>query len=135
MMSYNQVMLAHSDGTGLLILLIFVPIAIAGLIWHFSRSANVLDQWARENGLRLLEREYRWFVKGPFFWTSSKNQTVYRITVQDAAGNLWRGWARCGGWFLGLWSSKVDVRWDEPPRHTPGFPVVMPTDPNLHRTD
>ena len=127
--------LASSD-YGLVFFLVLIPIAILSIVWTFSRSAKMLEEWARANGFRLLEKEYRWFTKGPFFWRSGKNQTVYRITVQDSQGQVHRGWARCGGWFMGLWSNQVDVRWDEQPRHQPGFPVVMhdPGQPEDHRS-
>jgi hypothetical protein len=89
--------------------------AFAGLTlwWHFSRSGSLLDQWAEENGYRVLSREYRSFFKGPFFWTSSRGQTVYYVTVQDKAGNRRSGWVRCGSWFLGLLSDNVEVRWED----------------------
>ena len=80
--------------------------------WHFSRSGSLLHQWAEHNGYRLVSQEYRHFFKGPFFWTSSKGQTVYHVTVEDSQGNRRSGWVRCGGWFFGLLSDNVEVRWE-----------------------
>lgn len=116
-------------GPGLLVVAV-VAVGVAFLAWTFRRGDAMLDRWAAENNFRLLESEYRWFAKGPFFWRSSKGQTVYRIAVEDQAGEVHRGWARCGGWFLGLWTDQVDVRWDEQPpaRQPPGFPVILPSD-------
>src|SRR5262249_35973173 len=54
------------------------------------------------------------FFRGPFFWTSSKGQTVYRVTV-EVKGAVRTGWVRCGSWWLGLRSEQVEVRWDETP--------------------
>jgi hypothetical protein len=90
-------------------------IAAIGLMlwWTFSRSASLLENWAEKNGYQIISREYRHVFKGPFFWTSSRGQTVYRITVEDGQGNQRSGWARCGGWFLGLLSDNVSVRWDD----------------------
>jgi hypothetical protein len=99
---------------GILVVLFFIALAVVGTIWHFSRSTSVLEAWARRNGYRIVAQDYRSFFKGPFFWTSSKSQTVYRITVEDGHGNLRSGWVRCGGWFFGLWSDHADVQWDEP---------------------
>jgi hypothetical protein len=82
--------------------------------WHFSRSNSLLQAWAAEHGLRIVSQQYCWFRKGPYFWTSSRNQTVYHVTVEDEAGNIRRGYVRCGSWLLGLLSSEVDVRWDRP---------------------
>ena len=89
--------------------------AFVGLMiwWHFSRSDSLLQQWAQRNGYRLVRREYRSFFKGPFFWTTSRGQTVYYVTVEDAEGNRRSGWVRCGGWFLGLLSDNVEVRWED----------------------
>ncbi len=86
---------------------------ILTITWHFSRSNSLLQQWARRNGLRIIQQEYRHFFRGPFFWTTSKGQTVYYVTVEDQQGNRRRGWVRCGGWFLGLLSDHVEARWEE----------------------
>jgi len=95
---------------------LFLPVLalIVGAIWwHFSRSASLLERWAEEHGYRILDREYRTLRRGPFFWTTSKGQTVYRVTVEDKAGYARTGWVRCGGWWLGLLSDHVEARWDE----------------------
>jgi hypothetical protein len=90
------------------------PIALVGLIlfWQFSRSRSLLQDWAAQNGFEILKSEFRFFRRGPFFWTSSKGQTIYYVTVRDAQGSVRSGWVRCGGWWLGLWSNKTEVRWD-----------------------
>ncbi len=81
--------------------------------WHYSRSDSLLRQWASRNGYRLVSQEYRYLLRGPFFWTTSRGQTVYRVTVEDEGGNLRSGWVRCGGWFLGLLSENVEACWDD----------------------
>jgi hypothetical protein len=93
------------------IALIAVAIILA-MVWHFGRSSSLLRQWAEENGYRIVRKRYRNFFKGPFFWTSTSGQTVYYVTVEDDAGNRRSGWARCGGWWFGLLSNHVEVRWD-----------------------
>jgi hypothetical protein len=95
------------------VVLLFLVLAILLIVWHFSRSNDLLHGWAHENGLRIVRQEYRHFFKGPFFWTTSKGQTVYYVTVKDDNGNQRNGWVRCGGWFFGLLSNNVDVRWDD----------------------
>ena len=47
------------------------------------------------------------------FWTSSRGQTVYCVTVEDEQGNQRHGWVRCGSWLFGLLSDNVDVRWED----------------------
>jgi hypothetical protein len=92
---------------------LFVALAIAGVIWHFGRSNTLLERWAQRHGYRIIAQEYRTFFKGPYFWTTSRNQTVYRVTILDEHGDTRSGWVRCGGWFMGLWSDHVDVQWDD----------------------
>jgi hypothetical protein len=88
-------------------------IVVLGLMWHFGRSNSLLQQWAADNEYRILRQEYRTFFKGPFFWSSTKGQTVYYVVVEDSEGNKRRGWVRCGGWWFGLLSNNVEVRWDD----------------------
>jgi hypothetical protein len=90
-----------------------VTFAILLIVWHYSRSSSLLQQWADQHGYRILHQEYRTFFKGPFFWTASKGQTVYYVTVEDQDGRRRNAWVRCGGYFLGLLSDKVDFHWDE----------------------
>ena len=92
--------------------LVFVAILAVAATFHFQRSGNILRWWAERNGFRLVAWEYRWFFTGPF-WFRAKGQTVYRVVVEDRAGRRRAGWVRCGGWFLGLWTDKAEVRWDQ----------------------
>jgi hypothetical protein len=93
-------------------ILFFVVMAGGGIWWTYSRSESMIDSWAIGEGFTLLERKLCWVVRGPFFWTTSKNQTVYRVTVGMRDGNIRSGWVRCGGWLLGLLEDRVEVRWD-----------------------
>src|SRR5262249_23281024 len=82
-----------------LFLIVFV-LVVAGvaIAWHYGRSNSILHQWAERNGYRILHQEYRHFFKGPYFWRSSKNQTVYHVQVEDRLGNRRSAYVRCGGW-------------------------------------
>jgi hypothetical protein len=102
----------------------FVAIAITAITWRFHRGQTLLRRWAASSGYRLHDHEVRWLVRGPFFWTTSKAQMVYRVTVEDNTGHLRRGWVRCGSWLGGLLSDRVDVRWDDGGVYQPGFPVI-----------
>jgi hypothetical protein len=86
---------------------------VVSMIWHFSRSRSVLEQWAEANGYEILHSEFRNLFRGPFFWTSSKGQTVYYVRVRDRDGQERSGWVRCGGFWAGLFSDKAEVRWED----------------------
>jgi hypothetical protein len=91
---------------------------IFGLRWHFARSAAILQKWADENGYEILEKSYRHFFRGPFFFRTTKDQAVYRVAVRDKAGHVGTGWVACGSWWWGLWSNQAKARWDEAPQAT-----------------
>jgi hypothetical protein len=94
---------------GIALLLVF---AVAMLIFHYSRARSILEHWAEENGYEIVSSEHRW-MGGRFWWRKSRNQEVYYVTVRTREGQFRRGWVRCGGWFLGVWSDHADVEWDE----------------------
>lgn len=81
---------------------------------HFQRGRSLLNRWAEENDLELLETEYRWLRRGPFFFRSNDKNAVYRITARDREGRTRSGYARCGGFWFGMWlSPDVTVEWDD----------------------
>ena len=99
-----------------ILLFLFVgSVVIGSIVWHYSRSRSVLEQWANEHGFEILHSEYRTLFRGPFFWTTSRGQTVYYVRVRDRQGTEHTGWVRCGGWFLGLMTNKAEVRWEKEP--------------------
>jgi hypothetical protein len=100
------------DLQGLFVLAALAAVMILSVWWHFGRSGSLLRQWAARNDYRIIRKEYRSFFKGPFFWTSTKGQVVYYVVVEDSAGASRSGWVRCGGWWFGLLSDNVEVRWD-----------------------
>ena len=97
-----------------LLSVIFV-VGFVTLVNHLTiaRGDTILNRWAARYGVQIMKRNYAWFLKGPFFWTTSRGQAVFRVEVQDRAGNLRNGWVRCGGWWSGLLSDDAEVRWDD----------------------
>ena len=93
-----------------LILLVF-----GMLVWRFRRTSSLLKSWAAGNDYRLLRAENRILLRGPFFLVPDNGQTVYRVVVEDQAGEVRSGWVRFGSGSLwrGLLSGDVDVRWDD----------------------
>jgi hypothetical protein len=94
-------------------IVILVGLVGAGLYIYFlvSRSKYLLNKWADENHFELLHAEHRIFRKGPFPW-SSRQQVVYRVRVRDDQGREREGWVRCGGWWAGVFSDKVEAEVD-----------------------
>ncbi len=90
--------------------LVAIPLAF---YWYVWRSDAILQKWADENGYQIVDKTYRLFFKGPFFFQTSKHQTVYRVTVLDKTGRTLSGWVACGSYWWGLCSDQVQVRWDE----------------------
>ena len=99
----------HTDFTAVVI----VAIVVANVFYVNRRSRAILDNWADRTGLTLVEANWSFLWPMSFWLTTSRNQTVYRIKVRDHAGRTRSGWARCGTWFVGLWSDNVDVYWDD----------------------
>ena len=97
------------------VVLLVVGVAIFAIltwVWHFGRARKTLTDWAADGGLELMRAEVRFFRRGPFFWRSAKGHTVYHIVVRDADGQTRSGYARVGGWFLGVLSRQVTVEWE-----------------------
>jgi hypothetical protein len=98
------------------LLIILALAAMYGMwAWTEAKSSAMLHAWAEENGYTVVARKHCHIWRGPFWFTSSNHQVVFRITLRDKAGDNWTGWARCGGWFWGLMSNQVTVRLDEAP--------------------
>ena len=97
------------------VFLVFILILLFAALAHWynlTRSRAMMRRWASENGYEILESQYRVFRRGPFFWSSSKAQTVFYVKTRDRLGYMRSGWVRCGSWWWGLWSNQVEVRWD-----------------------
>jgi hypothetical protein len=105
----------QNDVTGVLGAVMILGIVALVLYLHVSRSQKLLKRWAEENGVEFIDAEYRMFRKGPFVW-SSRGQTVYRVEVRDTQGIERKGWVRCGSWWAGVFSDKVEAKWDEQSR-------------------
>jgi hypothetical protein len=100
----------------LLILVVGLVLALSAYaVGAYRHGAQILEQWAADNNYRIIETDRRYLRKGPFTWTSSQSQIIYRVTVQDPQGNIRHGWVRCGSFILGAWQNDVDVRWENQP--------------------
>jgi hypothetical protein len=93
--------------------LVVAALVIGSLQWRISRSRFLLEQWAVKNGFDILHSESRDLFQGPFFWTTSRGQTVFYVRVRDDQGRERSGWIRFGGWITGLWTDKSEVKWED----------------------
>ena len=96
-----------------ILIVVILVLAVVSWLWYFHRSDKLLDDWMAERGYEILSKERRWLRKGPFFWWTSKSQAVFRVTVRDSNGKARSGFVRVGGFFLGMFSSNVEVTWDD----------------------
>ena len=92
-----------------------VVLPVVGRLWCDRRWRTVLERWASRDGYRILAAEHRTFFRGPFSWSTSVFQTVYRVTVVGGRGTPWKVWVRCGEPHFRLLSDRVEVRWDHAP--------------------
>jgi hypothetical protein len=94
---------------------LIIGVLLVGLACYFyafsRRSSLVLEKWVSENGYQLLSAQLRLFRKGPYWW-SSRSQSVYRVEILDAEGNMRSGWVRCGSWWMGVFSDQVEAKLD-----------------------
>ena len=102
----------QEDIVGVLSFFVLLGIVALVLYLHITRSQKLLKRWADENGYEFVHAEHRMFRKGPFVW-SSRGQSVYRVEVRDGLGVERKGWVRCGSWWAGVFSDKVEAKWDE----------------------
>lgn len=95
-----------------LVSILIIGIALASRAWSRQRAANLLTSWATAHSYQLLRSEPRYLRTGPYFWRHARGQLVFYIDVIDVRGSRRSGYARLGGWFMGLLSNQVDVTWD-----------------------
>ncbi len=95
------------------LLLFFIGI-FAYVVWWYRRSTQLLHEWAESNGYTNLQASRAMLFNGPFGWTTSRGQQVFKVQVYDPAIHRTRaGWVRCGSFWSGMASDQVDVRWDD----------------------
>ncbi|BCU76300.1 hypothetical protein llg_10150 [Luteolibacter sp. LG18] len=97
----------------ILVVVLAVSVGTFMLFAVDARARSEVADWLSRNGFQLLEIEARAFKKGPFTFTGSPNQHVFRIEARDSAGGIVKGWARYGDWVFGWMSDEVEVRWDD----------------------
>lgn len=100
-----------ADLSHLLQLLCWPVIIVALFIWSGRQQKARLEKWAIERRFELLEAKPCFLLRGPFQWSASRHQAVYRLTILDAHGERFCGWA-CLGHFSWFTPDEFRVEWD-----------------------
>lgn len=125
--------------SGVCVLAWLVPLILLGR--EFDRRTNAADrsllqQWARGLGWEILDCRRRWFGS-PWMFSYNGAQRVYYLTVMYHEGEprARRAWVRCGGWFFGPKTEKVELRWDGVSRPVPPPQPAPAPEPSRPRSD
>lgn len=95
---------------------------LAGVIYltwrHYANARALLQDWADANRLRILHAKSNagWLPMPLSLWfTTSKYQVVYRVSVYDEATHRIRAaWVRLGTrWWGVMDGDAVEVRWED----------------------
>ena len=80
------------DTQDVLLPIMFGSFAIAIIVivfwWFHKRGTVILQNWADEHGFDITQKKQRYlFFTGPFkWWTNSRNQIIFLVTVRDRDG-------------------------------------------------
>jgi hypothetical protein len=107
-------------------------VARVGRRLHRSIDAaflTLIEKWANENGWEIVKCQRRSFGS-PWMFSTSGAQGIYHVTVcyHEGQPRIRKAWLRCGGWFLGAKTEKVEMRWDGASQPLPE-PVPEPLPP------
>lgn len=94
----------------------FVAVLFFGwwmLHWQFRRADELLETWAKDNKLRVVEKKLANFGDGPTGTRQSSKKVKYRITVADEQGQQKRGVISVGSKTIGALGNEVTVEWDK----------------------
>jgi hypothetical protein len=93
-------------------ILILLSMTISIWVSYFlhAKARRLINEWAERSNVKILKQKIRRFRKGPFFWTSSKEQVVYYGTIEDK-GQTRNAYIRCGGFWPGMASDRIEVKW------------------------
>ena len=93
----------------MVVLLMYVAI-VAWEIWRRRRTRRMVERWAEDNGLILVQckrRELDWLL----FAYALLCPAGFKVIVEDQDGNRRKAVVRCGSFLTGVFSNKVHVKW------------------------
>ena len=83
--------------------------------WLFQTKAkSIVQRWAAKHHYEVLQLESPFHTGAFSFWTTSRGQVVYALTIRDDAGRERKAWVRCGS-YIGsvLFSDAIEVKWQD----------------------
>ena len=93
----------------------FIALGSVVMIIHvdytFRRCPRILDRWAEDRGLQVVERRCIGQTGGFLTHGFSQRGSIYRLVLQDRGGRLRRAMACIAGPFHPRPSS-IEIRWD-----------------------
>ena len=84
--------------------------------WAYYKDSGQreLEKWAYRKGYTILHSELRNFKTGPFFISNrSRLQRVFYATLENDEGKRSNAWIKIGGVASGLFSDRIEVRWEK----------------------
>jgi hypothetical protein len=111
----------HQPASSILYAVSFAVLAISvfiGWSWMFhGRARSIVQKWATKHGYVVLQVQSPFHTGAFSFWTTSRGQVVYFVTVRDGSGSERKAWVRCGS-YIGsvLFSDEIEVRWQDEPK-------------------
>lgn len=82
------------------------------VVWHRYRRYVILPQWEARQPYVWVEYQRRPYFIEPSFRDAFSRETFYQITAYNRKGRIRRGWLRCGSWWLGSFTNRVQVSWE-----------------------
>jgi hypothetical protein len=94
---------------------VVVALAIPYTFFYLTRTRMLLRSWANRNGCTIISSDYRYTSggRGPFDQYTSDSQDVLYLTIRDHEGRMRHVWMRCGSFWFGLLSTRIDVVWED----------------------
>lgn len=99
----------------LFIILLFGAVLVFGwylLNWQYSKADRMLEKWADQNSLKVIEKESANFGDGPIGRRGSATFVKYRIKTVDSGGRERNGVITLGNENTGVLSDEIRISWD-----------------------
>jgi hypothetical protein len=97
---------------GIALALIVMGVALGFQFAGNAKAKRVIDEWAAREGFTITGKRFL-FGGGKFFWSRSKTQRVYRLTVQTGEGLPRTADIKCRSYWNGMLSEKLSVKWHD----------------------